>query len=295
MPEPQPNPRAVIGGNEAPDYAKSETERLAREYAELARSVDELIVEAETTIPESIEDDATKGLVTSLIKRIRDATKRIDGVHELEKMPHYRRSQGCDQYFFALWDRLAKRSRNAKDGISDILQTKLTEYDTRILREEQERRRVAAETAAREEAERRKIAEAAEKQARDDREAADRARSAAKVQEKKAEAETSAQFASAAAVEADIASGQRETAHIATLVKPADIMRQRGADGTLSTMATEPYALLADRNRLDYVKLAPFFTVAAIEQAVRGWAKNTGYTQQMDGASIGRKPKSVVR
>ena len=96
-------------------------------------------------------------------------------------------------------------------------------------------------------------------------------------------------------METELAIGKAEQAHIDTLAKPADIMRTRGTDGTLSTMATEPFAEVTDRDQLDKAKLWPFFTDEAIEKALRAWAKTTGHKVSMDGASIGKRPKSVVR
>lgn len=296
------NPRAVIGanvGNDALDYAKLEVERLGQDYGELAQvTVPGLIAEAEA-IPDVIPDDETKGRVTSLIKRMRDATKRIESFHDVEKQPHYRRGQGVDQFFFGLWDLIAKRDRKGRDGVADVLQRRLTEYDVRKLAEENERRRVAAEGAARIEREARERREKAEREEREKREAAERARAPAKIEEKTAQATQAGVAASSARVEEEVASAAAQDAHIATLATPADIMRQRGTDGTLSTMGTEKFAEITDRALLDLTKLRPYIPAAALQTALNAYANSVGYSSdesvQIAGARFGKRPKSVVR
>ena len=95
---PEANPRAAIGSNtpDAIDYAKEETERLQLDYGELARTVEDLTDKAEA-VPAEIDGPETKEVVVDLIKRIRDAKTRIEGLHGLEKQPHLRRGQGVDQ------------------------------------------------------------------------------------------------------------------------------------------------------------------------------------------------------
>ncbi len=289
------NPRGVIGDNAAPDYAKIEVERLVDDYAPLSRDVQALLDEYEK-VPEKITDDETKGVVTSLIKRLRDAARKIRGFHEVEKQPHLRRGQGSDQFFFGLEDRCARRDRKNNPGAADILQQSLTEYDNEVLAREQERRRLEAERLLREENERRRIAAEEASKAEEARLAAERARAPAIIEEKKGVATQAEDRAAEANVQATVAAGRAEDAHIASLAKPADIMRRRDeTTGTLSTVAQETYAELFDRTKLDFAKLAPYFRLDAVEVALRGWAKSTDYRQPMEGASIGRRNKSVVR
>lgn len=292
------NPRAIIGGNDAPDFAKMEVERLSADYGILGTTVQALLDEA-AVIPDRIEDDQTKGAVVSLIKRMRDATRRIENFHDVEKQPHLRRGQGVDQYFFGLWDKLAKRAKPNRDGAADGLQKKLTEYDTRKLAEENERRRLAAEEAARVERIAREAREKAEREAQEKAEAAERARAPQKVEEKTAAAGAAAAVASTARVEEAVAAAAAEEAHINTLARPADIMRQRGEDGTLSTMGTEKFAEITDREALDLNKLRPYISTPDLEKALRSYAGSVGYSNdasaQIAGARFGKRAKSVVR
>lgn len=293
---PDTNPRAVIGSNtpDSIDYALEETTRLERDYAELARAGNELITEAEA-VQLPIADNDTKGTVTSLIKRGRDFTKRTEGLRELEGQPLLRRKQGVDNFFFRLIDVISKRDRKNRDGVMDTLQSALTEYDNKLLREEQERRRLVAEQAAREAqaAEKKRLDEAAVAEAA--RLAAERARKPETTAAKETIAQEAEQQASAATVEAGVLADKAEEAYVQTLAKPADIMRSRGADGTLSTMQQEGYAEIADARALDKNELWAFININEKEKALRAWAKSTGYTVMMEGAKIGFRNKSRVR
>lgn len=289
------NPRAVAGNNEAPDYAKSVTDQMRRDYAEVETTVGLLLEEARA-LPTEIADDAEKGKFTALIKRFRDLTKRLEAFQAREKEPYLRGGQAVDQFFYGLWDKCARRDRKNKPGAADVLMARLNDYDTRKLAEERARRereaaeaaRIAREAAA-ERARQEAVAEAA-------RLAAERARAPAKAAEKASLATAAEAQADAAGVEAVVTADKAQETHIATLAKPAEIMRHRDAEtGTLSTMATEAFAEITDADLLDKNKLWPFIKLEAKEQALRAWAKTTGHTQQMPGASIGKRPKSVVR
>ena len=284
---------SMIGDNiQTIDYAAEEVERLQHDYAHIPKSIEELKAEA-AAIALPINDNDTKGVVMSLIKRMRDQAKAIAGIHELEKAPHYRRGQGVDQFFFALHEELLRRNRTGKPGIADTLNAALTDYDNRLLAAEQERRRLEAEK-ARKEAEAKAKAEAeARRKAEEAAAAAERARKAKEAKEAKA-SDAAVQVAVTSA-EATSAADRAEEAYIETLAKPADLMRTRGSDGTLGTMKREPYAEIVDATKLDMATLWPFISMDAKEKALRAWAKTTGHNQQMTGAAIGFRNKSQVR
>jgi hypothetical protein len=284
-----------IGDNSgSPDYALQEVERLGKDYELLSTTAMELIAEKEL-IPLVIEDDETKGKTTSLIKRIRDAAKRADAFREAEKGPHFRRGQGVDQFFFGIVDRLQRRDKKARPGAADTLLERLTAYDNKKLMEEQERRRKAAEEAAALERQQRAEAARLAAEAEERRLAAERARKPETSAAKQAVADQAQAQASAAAIDAQLAANVAEDRYVETLARPADIMRNRGSDGTLSTMAREPYAEITDAALLDKAALWPFIPVAAKETALRQWARTTGHNQQMAGAAIGHRNKSSVR
>jgi len=296
------NPRETIGGNSGDiDYAKQEVDRLRKEYAPLEQSAAELEVEGQAAEKAGISDPQSKGTVTSLIKRIRDMNKKAEGLRELEGLPHHRRKQGTDQYFFGIIDRLAKRDRKNNDGIGDRLSKMLTEYDTRVLAEEQEKRRKEAAEAARKEREAREAREKAEREAREAEEAAARARAPAKIEEKTEVAVEAAAQASTARVEETVAAAKAEETYVAAQASPADIMRTRGADGTLSTMGTEKFCEITNRKELEknLDKIAAYIPIAALETAAKAYANSHGYSSdesvQIPGVRFGKRPRSVVR
>ena len=288
------NPRAVVGSNEAPDYAREVTERMARDYAELNNTVDRLLDEA-AALPETVEDDETMGIFARVIVRMRDVTARLNAFRIKEKEPYLRGGEACDTWFFGLMDKIARRDKKAKPAVADVLQTKLDDFNQRKLaREQAERARLAAEARRIEEETRRAAAEQV-RIAEETRLAAERARKPEIIETKEAAATVEDKKVVETKIDHAMASDRAQEAHIQTLAKPADIVRTRIEDGGMVTMGTEPYALVENSALLDKEKLWPFFTEAEKEKALRGWAKNTGYTVPMAGASIGKKPKSIVR
>ena len=300
------NPRATVGHNDPPlwavlrslsreeDFASTVTAFLNEEYRAWDKTVADLLEEARA-LPREIPDAATRELFPPLIKRIRDTRGKLEAFHKLEKEPYHRGGQAVDQKFFGLIDKLLRRDRKNNPGAGDILGARLTDYDTKVLAAEQERRRLEAEEAARVAREAQERAQREAREAEEKRLAAERARKPEIAEEKRETAQRAEHQASAAHVEAVVETARAEEAHVATLVRPADIMRTRGDDGTLSTMAQEKYAELEDRDLLDKAALWPFIPEAALKTALTQWAKSTDYRKQMAGAKVGRRNKTVVR
>lgn len=292
---PEANPRAVIGSNtpDSIDYAKEEVERLRQEYAELDNTASTL-EEEHSRIPIVLQL-ADKDGVLDLMKRVRDTTMRCEGLHQLEKQPFLRRGQGVDQWFFGIIDRLKKRDKRNQDGIYDDLGRRLTDLDTRLLAEEQERRRRIAEE---QERIRRAAEEArlkAEREAEEARLAAERARKPETQAKKEEIAQQAEVAASEAKVEETVAAAKAEEAYVDTLAKPADILRTRTAAGTLGTAQQEPYAEIENVAMLDGAKLWQFVTFDNKQKALLAWARSTDFREPMPGAKVGRRPKSRVR
>ena len=108
--------------------------------------------------------------------------------------------------------------------------------------------------------------------------------------------------AAVAAIEADQARKAATDARIATLAKPADLVRTRGVTqdgaGVTLTKAKEKYSILTDRDALDdaaYARLGPFLTDDAIQTAVNKFARATNYREQIAGCEIGERTKNVTR
>lgn len=291
MPE---NPRAVAGDNLPAAYAQRVVEALERDYKALTDNIAALLDKAREA-PRSVESDEVALAVGAVIKELRDADKRAEAFRQTEKEPYLRSEQAVDQFFFALRDKLAKRSRQNRSGAIDVLQDRVNAYlERKRALEEAERHRIAQEEA-------RKAAEKAAEEAKLRQEAEDarareeRARKPENVAAHAAVAEKAERDAAQAAAEAVAAADRAQEAHIATLAKPADMARTRGDDGVLLTQSREAYVIITDRTKLDWTKIAPFFTDAEVEKAVRGWARVTGHNQPMDGAEIGYRRKGVTR
>lgn len=310
------NPREAIGGNVAvTDYAKVEQERLASEYIGYLNTLNELSAEAEAK-DVAIDDDETALKTGALIKRLRDLDKRVEETRVVEGEPWLRRKNACDAFFKGLRNIIQpedKRERQTKPGWIDRLQGRINVYQDRkeqaererLERERLEQARIARETA--EKAERdRKEAERLKQEAEERAREAERARAPEHVARKTDIATEAAQAADAAAgdvvgsrLAAQQAAEAAHDAYIATLAKPADIVRTRGVTsagaGVTLTKAKEPYAVVTDRNKLDKAKLWNSFTDDQVEMALRKWARATGHNEQMEGASIGWGTKGVTR
>jgi hypothetical protein len=291
------NPPLPAMISEEENFAQTVTDFLNERFGEALALTTSLLDEARA-LPEAIDGDATKGQYTALIKRIRDHAKTLTAYHEKEGTNYMRGKQAVDQTFFGHIDRLARRAKTNKPGAADVLLARLTTYDTEQLRLEQARRQRIADEEARKfreaEAERVRLAQEAETA----RLAAERARKPEHIETKKEIAEQTETAAVTAGAVAESAMEAAQVARIDTFAKPADIMRNRDeTTGTLSTMATEAYAEIipGEDDKLNKDLLWALVSLDAKEKALRSWAKMTGYKVQMDGAAIGRRPKSVVR
>ena len=287
------NPRAVIGDNAPIDTATRVSDALRRDYEQLSQTVEDLLNKARTAPTEVTSDE--EALSTGVIvKELRDADRRIEGLRETEKDPYLRSAQAVDSFFFSLRERLMRRVRGGKPGAIDILQGRIDTYLERKRRQEEERRRREAAEALRIAREKAEEEARLAREAEDARLAAERARKPEKIEAKTAVAEAAEAEASAASAEAAIAADRAQEAHIDTLAKPADLTRTRG-EGVLLTQARQPFAIITDRDALDKDALWPFITDVALEQALRAWARTTGHTKQMTGAEVGFRARGVTR
>jgi hypothetical protein len=288
------NLRAVIGDNRAPDMAARVTAELDRDYAELDRNV-EVLLERTRLLPEVIEDEATALRVGADIKELKDTDARVEAFRVAEKEPYLRAGNAVDAKFHALRDKIARRSRQGRPGMLDLLQGRVNAWlDRRRAQEEAERRARAQEEA-------RRAAEAARREA-EARKAADEARereARSRKPEKAAAAAAAAEQAAAlAAAEAAAAAERAEAARIATLARPADMVRTRGDNGVLLTQAREGFAILVDRMQITadgLARLLPYISDAELEKAARGYGRTTGYSQPLSGFEVGMRAKGVVR
>lgn len=287
----------MIGDNIGTDYGKDVTERLTSDYAELINNIDSLLAEARQ-IPKRIEisDEETAGKAVALEVRLRDAQKRALALHGAEKEPYLRSGRACDDFFFTQADRCARRDRNkGKPGAADILHAIVHDRNERILAAERERLRQIHEEQERQAREAREKAEREAETARQAELAAARARKPESVAARQEDAAAAAAREAAAIADARKAEDAAYDARIASMAKPADLTRTRFETGVMSTMGQEGYAEIEDATKLDKEKLWPFISIDAKEKALRAWARNTGHMEQMPGALVGKRNKTINR
>jgi hypothetical protein len=290
------NPRAVAGDNQATAVAERVTEYLEREYTSLTAEIDAVLSRAREA-PREVGNDDEAVALAAVVKEIREISARAESYRETEKAPHRLSADAVDAFFFPLREKLARRNprdRSQRPGAADVLQARIDDYLERKRIKEENRRKAEADKLAREAAARAEEEARARKAEEDARLAAERARKPENVAARTAEADQAAAEAAKATAEAEVASAKAQEAHIATLAKPAEMARTRG-EGVLLTQAREPYAIVIDRALLDWTKIAPFFTDAEVEKALRGWARVTNHAQAMPGAAVGFRRKGVTR
>lgn len=287
---------SVVGDNAAPDYAREVTDRMAKDYAELAKTVTDQLDEARD-LPTKIEDGDESMLAkfAALIKRLRDTAGRIDSHHKKEKEPYLRGGQAVDQFFFALGIKLQRAKKADQPGAVDILMARFDDYMQRKLAAEQLARQRELDRLAAEEEAARVRAAAALATEEEARAAAERARKPEKIEEKTAIANEAAVVADSAKVDVLVSADKTDAAELRTKASAPDMTRTRLDGGAIGTMATEKFAEVVDKDKLDKDKLWPHISLEAIEKALRGYAATTSYKVPMDGANIGTRAKARVR
>lgn len=285
---------AGAGHNAPPDHGALAAQRMAEEYAGFSREVDELMAEAKNA-PRICNDDETMGTLSKLVKRLRDKASTALTFHRTEKDPYYRAGQAVDRFFFGAHERLARREKTGKAGAADVLGAIVDDYMQRKLAEET-RVRQAAERAARE-AQKKLDDEriAAEKVAADALAAASRARKPENIDKHQTTAANAAAAAQDAKPMQAVMQERLVEATAAAAAKPSEMVGTRVSDDTKVTMRMEAYCDVTDVAALDKKTLEPFVTDDAWIAAAKAWAKVTQHKRQMAGASIGHRPKTVIR
>lgn len=306
----------ALSDNQAPDFAKIETERLVDEYKGLTDTLEKLNAEVDR-VPKP-EDDTTALRIGGLIKRFRDLFARFENTRVVEIEPHLRRQNAINAFFNGHKKTIQpteKSERRTSPGKIDFLQGLIDAYQAdkeskereRLAREHAEAERLAKE--ARDKLERERLErEKLEREAEQKRLDAARARAPAQI-EKKTEIAEEASIAAGeqtgttigAEVEAETAADKAQEAYIGTLARTSDIVRTRGVTeegaGVTLTTAKESYAYVVDRVKLikSAEKLFVYLNDKEVDKVVRAWAKATNHNEPMDGAAIGWRNKGVTR
>ena len=277
---------AERGHNQPPDYAQEVTDRMARDYAEMATNVTAILNEARD-MPATVDGEEQLRRFSEVVVRMRDTSARVETTRKSEKEPYLRAGQAVDGFFNSLVERLDKGMK--------VLSKRVNDYQQHKLAEERERRRIEAEATARAEREQREAAAKALREAEEARLAAERARKPESIEQKGAVADLAESTASSAAIAAQEAAAAAEAAHIETLRKPSEIVRSRFDEGRLVTMKQVGYAEILDKMALDPVALWPFIKEEAALQALKAWAKTNGFKRPMNGAIVEMRDDTVIR
>lgn len=284
---------APTSGSNLPDYAADEERRLKREFEDIQNDVAKILAEARQ-LPAAVEDEATAELYTSVMTRFKDLDGRIEALRVSEGLPHLRKTEAVNSFFFGMRERLARRKKTDPAGGYDVLQSRLHAYN--VKREEEERAR-RQEEERRERERLQKIEDERIAREREAREAEERAARARKAENKEA-AEAAQREAERAAErlrqEEENQRSRTAEAAAAAAAKPADLVRERHGKA-MNTMKRVGFAEIIDASQLDPVKLWPFVKLDAKQAALTAWAKTTQHTQQMEGAEIGFRNETVVK
>ena len=288
------NPRAVAGNNEAPDYAKEVTERMARDYAALQESLTEALADART-LPKEVNDDGVMGTVAHAVKRLRDVGDRIEAIRVAEKEPFLCGGNAVDSFFGALLAKIARKKKTDPVGAIDVLQARVDDYVNRKAAEERRRREEEARVAREAEEKARSAREAAERAQREAEEKAARARKQENIDLQRQAAREAEAAAQAAREAEERARRQEQDARAAATAKTADLVRTRTDEGNMVTAKQEGYVEVTDYAKLDAKILWDFIKDEHKLAALKQWAKITQHKRQMDGAIIGLRDKAVIR
>lgn len=284
----------AAGGRNVPDYAAEESERLRLEYDSLDREVSEVLDEARA-LPKEVEDEETANLYTTVITRMTDLDKKIEGFRQAEGTQWLRKKTACDSFFFGFAERIFRRKKTDNAGGADILQARLHAYNEKRRLEEQRRRDEEARIAREAEEKARREREALEREQREAEERAARARKAANKEAAEKAAREAEEAAARVREQEELARAQRQETEAAARAKPADMVRERHAGGAMNTMKMVWHVEIEDSMALDPVALWPFVHEDAKLKALRAWSKTTQYRKPMKGAIIEERAETVVR
>lgn len=308
QPEATENTRAVVGNNQAPDYAQRVAADMARDYAEISKTVADLLDEARAC-PATVNSDEESGVLSRIVKRLRDTAGRLEAFRTKEKEPYLRGGNAVDQFFGALMAKCERQKKTDKGGAADILHDRVHNWNERKLAAEKKKReddareaqRIADEAAERTRVEEQRLRDEETKrlQAQADADAAKRPATVAKL-EQKAEQHANAasaqvgKVAEAQSLE-NSARANLSDAKLAAAAKPSDMVRTRLDDGVMNTMKQVPYVELIDASKLDKDALWPFIKTDHLALALKAWAKTHSHKKTMAGAIIEMRNDTVIR
>lgn len=250
-------------GHNLGDPAVALQSDLAERYgATMTRAQD--LLDAAMRVPDVIGDDETAGKVGDFIKQVMACMKNAEAARVKEKEPHLASGRTVDAWFKKITDQL--------DGTKRGIEKRLTVW----LREKE-----AAERAAREEA------------ARIEREAAEAARREAMAAEQAIKDAASMDEAIAAEERRKKAQADADKAAREAEAKAAELSRNRGDMGSVSSLRTFWDFADLDRMTLALEPLRSHLPADALEKAVRSYIKAGG--RELRGVRIFQNTTAAVR
>jgi hypothetical protein len=264
----------TIGHNIAP-FAEGISDRLDLDYAELKSNAKAVLDDTES-LPVIVETSADVEPIASAIKKLGDLVGRATAHRVAEKEPYLR----AGDKVFAWFTKGLIEPLNAR---REQLRIRLDAFKQRQLAEERAKREAEAAIA--------RAQQIAAQRAREEAEAAARrARSVETMAQREAEARQ-------ARVESDMAAARAEQTALATMASSSAMVRERfeGERSGHVGMRKTPVVIIEDVAKLDLELLRPFFKEEHLLMALKGWAKATGYQQEMPGAVVTIRDSTVVR
>lgn len=286
-----------LGHNLPPvDHGAMVTDRLSQDYAESLLKTASLLTLARSQ-PARINDDDDEAATAmgKVVRDMREHTDRLEAFRVAEKQPYKASADAVDQLFFENIEKLMRRNNKQKPGAADILQARINDFLERkrlaaIKRQEEERK--AAEEKAR-------LQRLAEEQARKEAEEAEAKAARARKTENIEAARAAAEEAQAKADALHMAARENEQraldAAAAQTAKAADVVRTRGGNGIMLTMAETKFARVTDYTLVPLEALRPYLKPSAIDDAVKAWGKATEHKMTMPGVEVGIDRAGVTR
>lgn len=247
--------------NPPPDQPKTLKERLAEAYAPRIAEVEAIAARANNA-PKKVKNDDDVDAVGVIVKDARALFKTVDGERKAEKEPFDQAAKDVQAFFATHLDRLT----NVMKGLTD----RATLYQQEKAAEERRAREEQARKQREREAEERRKAEEAE--------AAGKAAAAAK-----------------AADNADLAARRAAEAERKADVSDTDLVRTRGASGTLATSTSKKDVRIVDFAKVDLERLRPYLDREHVLKAARAWLRVTKGTETIPGLEVFDDVKATFR
>lgn len=267
-----------FGDNRPPQEYDPLRERLQEDYdAAITRTKD--LLDAVGRTPLEVNDDEMAGKISDFIKQLTGHRKSLDSMRVSEKEPYLAGGRAVDGFFKPMMDKL--------DGGKKMIEQRITIYLRK--KEAEERRRREAEEAHRREEEAKRRAE--EERLRAEAEAAAKKVLDEADLDKAIEAEAEAKRASEAA---DQAEADRLEAERAAQAKAAELSRNRGDLGSVSSLRTFWDFEVTNYDRIDLTVIAPYIARADLDKAIRAYVKAGGRVAGK-GVRIFENTSAVVR